>query len=338
MTGQAGFDMMEPQTRKPGRFCPGSGNDTESVIIMYYLIRESLTPCEPEDIASGGAQYVAVLTPEEWQQRGESFDLLIDMDMDITPPRETKAVVNQDSLTGSFCIPDRSWIDGPRRSFSFALDEKGIILVDGSGYAEELVQSICRTKKWRLPSLERFLYDLLETTIGQDLALLEKSEHQLNQLEEAILRGEVDSYPAKMNDIRGNLLDLRVHYEQLIDLAQELQENENGFFREENLRYIHLFMNYITRRHSSAASLRDYAMQVRDLYDAQLGVRQNRIMTLLTVVTTIFMPLTLIAGWYGMNFRYMPELDWRWSYPVVLVVSVLIVVFCLVLFKKKKWM
>ncbi len=143
-----------------------------------------------------------MLTPEEWQQRGESFDLLIDMDMDITPPRETKAVVNQDSLTGSFCIPDRSWIDGPRRSFSFALDEKGIILVDGSGYAEELVQSICRTKKWRLPSLERFLYDLLETTIGQDLALLEKSEHQLNQLEEAILRGEVDSYPAKMNDIR----------------------------------------------------------------------------------------------------------------------------------------
>ena len=229
--------MMKPQTRKPGRSCPGSGTDTKRVIIMYYLIRESLTPCEPEDIASGGAQYVAVLTPEEWQQRGESFDLLIDMDMDITPPRETKAVVNQDSLTGSFCIPDRSRIDGPRRSFSFALDEKGIILVDGSGYAEELVQSICRTKKWRLPSLERFLYDLLETTIGQDLALLEKSEHQLNQLEEAILRGEVDSYPAKMNDIRGNLLDLRVHYEQLIDLAQELQENENGFFREENLRY-----------------------------------------------------------------------------------------------------
>ena len=61
-------------------------------------------------------------------------------------------------------------------------------------------------------------------------------------------------------------------------------------------------------------------------------------MTVLTVITSIFLPLSLIAGWYGMNFRYMPELDWRWSYPVVLVVSVLIVVFCLVLFKKKKWM
>ena len=330
--------MMKPKTRKPGRSCPGSGTDTKRVIIMYYLIRESLTPCEPEDIASGGAQYVAVLTPEEWQQRGESFDMLIDMDMDITPPRETKAVVNQDSLTGSFCIPDRSWIDGPRRSFSFALDEKGIVLVDGSGYAEELVQSICRTKKWRLPSLERFLYDLLETTIGQDLALLEKSEHQLNQLEEAILRGEVDSYPAKMNDIRGNLLDLRVHYEQLIDLAQELQENENGFFREENLRYFNMFTERVIRLQATVTGQREYVTQLRDLIQSQLDERQNRIMTVLTVITSIFLPLTLIAGWYGMNFRYMPELEWRWSYPAVLVVSVLIVVFCLIWFRKKKWM
>ncbi len=278
---------------------------------MYYLIRESLTPCKSEDLASGGAQYVAVLTPEEWQQRRESFDMLIDMDMETAPPRETKAVVNQDSLTGSFCIPDRAQIGGPCRSFSFALDEKGIVLVDGSGYAEELVQSICRTKKWRLPSLERFLYDLLETTIGQDLALLEKSEHQLNQLEEAILRGEVDSYPAKMNDI---------------------------FFREENLRYFNMFTERVIRLQATVTGQREYVTQLRDLIQSQLEERQNRIMTVLTVITSIFLPLTLIAGWYGMNFRYMPELDWRWSYPVVLVVSVLIVVFCLVLFKKKKWM
>lgn len=61
-------------------------------------------------------------------------------------------------------------------------------------------------------------------------------------------------------------------------------------------------------------------------------------MTLLTVVTTIFMPLTLIAGWYGMNFKYMPEFEWRLGYPVVILVSILIVIFCLILFKKKKWL
>ena len=59
---------------------------------------------------------------------------------------------------------------------------------------------------------------------------------------------------------------------------------------------------------------------------------------MLTVITTIFMPLTLIAGWYGMNFRYMPELGWRIGYPLVIVISIAIVVFCLIIFKKKRWL
>ena len=71
---------------------------------MYYLIKESLIPCAPEDLTRDGAQYVAVLTTEEWQQRRDRFDMLIDMDMETVPPQETKAVVNQDSLTGTFCI------------------------------------------------------------------------------------------------------------------------------------------------------------------------------------------------------------------------------------------
>ena len=119
---------------------------------MYYLIKESLTPCLPGDMenAAGETQYVAVLTTAEWQQRQECFDMLIDMGMEMNPPHETKAVVNQDSLTGSFSIPDRSDISGIRHSFSFALDEKGIVLVDDSGYAEKMVQAIASTKKWRL--------------------------------------------------------------------------------------------------------------------------------------------------------------------------------------------
>ena len=79
-------------------------------------------------------------------------------------------------------------------------------------------------------------------------------------------------------------------------------------------------------------------MQLRDLIQTRVDVKQNRIMTLLTVVTTIFTPLTLLTGWYGMNFRYMPELEYRWSYPVVILVSLAIAVGCLVYFKKKKWM
>ena len=303
---------------------------------MYYLIRESLTPCEPGEIREGGGQYVALLSSAEWRLEREKFDMLIDMEMDAS--QETKAVVNMDSLTGTLSIPDRENISGPRHCFSFALDEKGIVLVDDSGYAEKMLQTICQSKKWRLPGLERFLYDLLELTISQDLALLEKSEQKLNRIEEAILRGEVEQYPQAMNEIRGDLLDLRVHYAQLIDLGQELAENENGFFREENLRYFHMFTERVMRLQDLVNGQREYVMQLRDLMQSQMEVRQNRIMTVLTVITSIFLPLTLIAGWYGMNFRYMPELEWRFSYPAVIVISVVIVVVCLVWFKRKKWM
>ena len=305
---------------------------------MYYLIRESLTPCGPEAIRTGGAQYVAILTGEEWRARRDSFDMVIDMEMEISAPHETKAVVNLDSLTGTLAIPDREDISGDGHCFSFALDEKGVILVDDTGYAERVVAVIQKSKKWTFPSLERFLYDLLEYTIAGDLNLLENSENRLNRIEEDILHGKVESYPPEMNEIRGNLLDLRVHYEQLIDLSQELEENENNFFREENLRYFHMFTERVTRLRDTAVGQRDYVMQLRDLVQSQADVRQNRIMTVLTVITTIFMPLTLIAGWYGMNFRYMPELEWKGSYPIVWLVSILIVVICLVWFKKKKWM
>jgi magnesium transporter len=279
---------------------------------------------------------VVGLTTQQWQQQKERFDMLIDMEMDA--PQETKAVVNMDSLTGTLSIPDRNDIGGQRHSFSFALDEKGVVWVDDSGYVLEMLRKMSRTKKWRLPGLERFLYDLLEMTIGDDLTLLEKSEHRLNMIEESILRDQVKTYPKEMNDIRGDLLDLRVHYEQLIDLGQELEENENGFFKEENLRYFHLFTERVVRLRDIVNGQREYVMQLRDLMQSQLDVRQNRIMTVLTVVTSIFLPLTLIAGWYGMNFRYMPELEWRYSYPVVIVVSILSVVVCLVWFKRKKWM
>ena len=305
---------------------------------MYYLIKDLLQECSAEEIKGGEAQYLAVLTSEEWKEHREDFDMVIDMDRELTDRSETKAVVNYDSLTGSFSVPDRADFSRKDHTFAFALDEKGIVLIDDEGYALDLVRNIQRTKKWRLPSLERFLYDFLEEMIGGDLYLLESIEAELDRTEKRILADEVDHLPAELNEIRGDLRDLRADYEQLIDFGQELQENENGFFKTENLRYFKLFTERVMRLQDIAASLREYVVQLRDLVQSQLGVRQNKIMTLLTVVTSIFLPLTLIAGWYGMNFRYMPELEMRLAYPAVILVSVAIVVGCLIWFKKKKWL
>lgn len=307
--------------------------------MSYYLLADTIMTCtEKELLAQKDNKYVAVLTTKEWARDRDRFDMGIELDLDPGDIHNTKAEVNYDSLTGTFRIPDRENIGSKDYRFAFALDEKGIVFIDDSGKVEQMIKAIRRTKRWRKPSLERFLYDFLEQIVENDLSVLERYETELNRIEDAILGSLEPENLGRVNEIHNDIRKLLIHYEQIIDMTQELEENENGFFSEENLRYIHLFMNLLVRRHDSAASLRDYTMQVRDLYHAQLEVRQNRIMTLLTVVTTIFMPLTLLVGWYGMNFRYMPELEWRFGYPVVIVVSIVIAVSCLLFFKKKKWL
>ena len=305
---------------------------------MFYLIEETLKEIKKEELKNTDKQYVAVLSPDEWKQDLDSFEMGMDIDPDMSEIFTTKAEVNYDSLTGSFSIPNRNDLSEDDSRFACALDEKGIVFIDDSGKAEELINNIRRVKKWKFPSLERFIYDFLDQIVKDDLRLMEKYERELDSMEKTIME-ENDFFPSvRLNDIRSDIRDLRIHYEQLIDLGQELEENENNFFKQENLRYFRLFLNRMARLHDSSTSLRDYTMQLRDQYKAHLDIRQNRIMTILTVVTTIFMPLTLIVGWYGMNFRYMPELEWRWGYPVIIAVSLLIAVGCLLFFKKKKWL
>ena len=298
-----------------------------------------MRPCTAEDLHDRrDRNYVAVLTTPEWERERDRFDMGIELEPDAGSIHNTKAEVNFDSLTGTFQIPDRNALKTRDYRFAFALDEKGVVFIDDTGKAEQMIDAIRHTRRWRQPSLERFLYDFLEQIVVNDLSIMERYEDELNQIEDMVLSSRGQGDLVRVNEIRNDLRRLLVHYEQIIDMTQELEENENGFFSEENLRYIHLFMNLMARRRDFAVSLRDYTMQVRDLHNAQLEVSQNRIMTLLTVITTIFMPLTLIVGWYGMNFRYMPELEWRLGYPIVIAVSIAVVVFCLILFKKKKWL
>ena len=106
----------------------------------------------------------------------------------------------------------------------------------------------------------------------------------------------------------------------------------------DNLRFFELFTARVTRLQGLVSTLKEYTMQVRELYQSELSVKQNRIMTVLTVVTTIIMPLTLVTGWYGMNFKYMPELDSPLAYPVVIGVVILMAVSGIIYFKKKKWL
>ena len=306
--------------------------------MLVYRIGETLEAVSLKRIGENGTPYAAIAGASEWKQKRALFEMEIEDEDEMADMSATKAVVNFDALIGTFSIPRREDICGETRKFAFALNERGVVFIDDDGIARELVQSISARKKWREPSLERFLYDFIEQIISRDAAILEKYDKRLSRLEDAILSDEEEDPAAEINDVKGELLDFKAHYDQLIDLCQELEENENGFFREENTRYFHLLKERLERFRGRLISLQEYSTQVRELYQTMIDVRQNRIMAHLTVITSIFMPLTLIAGWYGMNFTHMPERGTSWGYIGVIVLSAAIVALSVWYIKKKKWL
>jgi magnesium transporter len=85
-------------------------------------------------------------------------------------------------------------------------------------------------------------------------------------------------------------------------------------------------------------SFRDMVSGMLDIYLSSLSNRMNAVMKVLTIIATLFIPLTFVAGIYGMNFKYMPELEWRWSYPIVWFIMIVVAVVMLCYFKRKKWL
>lgn len=305
---------------------------------MYYIIGERLDECTKEDLVNTNKQYVALLTSKQWRQEKSSFKMGIDFEPKTTDIRVTKAEENYDSITGTFFIPNRKDLQSEEDKFAFALDEKGIVFIDDTNASKKIIKKIQRTKKWRLPSLERFIYDFLNEIIKNDFRIIERYEDELDIMESKIINDDDELTSKRVNEIRIDIRDLKNHYEQLLDLGEVFEENENQFFKEYNLRYFRLFINRVERLRDTSNSIKDYTKQIRDIYKTHLDIKQNHIMTLLTMVTTVFTPLMLVVGWYGMNFKYMPELNYKYSYPLVMLGSLMISSFILYFFRRKNWL
>ena len=168
---------------------------------------------------------------------------------------------------------------------------------------------------------------------------LELIEAKILEMEHDLVEGEAsEGLNKSIFNLKNSLLIQKNYYEQLIDIGEELQENENDIFQDENLRYFKIFTDKVTRLSNNTQALCDSLIHLREAYDATLEYSLNRIMKVFTVVTTIFLPLTLIVGWYGMNFTTMPELTWKYGYISVIILSIVVVVGCLIFFKKKKFL
>ena len=187
-------------------------------------------------------------------------------------------------------------------------------------------------------TMEKVIYGVLERLLSSGNRGLVMTERQIIAMEREVVNGKVDSeLNTEIFDLRNRLSTLKNYYEQLIDIGESLQENENDLFEEEDLRYFKIFTDKSERLSNNTQLLCDNLIHLREAMDATLNYNLNHTMMLFTMVTIIFQPLTLIVGWYGMNFKYMPELGWRFGYLYVIVLSIVVVGVILYWFKKRKF-
>lgn len=212
-----------------------------------------------------------------------------------------------------------------------------ISLTDVDGSSERAFMQAAQRYKPDAATMEKVVAAVLESFITTDGDALAKMEFEISGMEEEIASGRAHrAFNAEVFRRRKELLVLRNYYEQLIDMGEELQENENDIFADGALRYITLFTGRAERLSRDVQLMRDALTQLREAYQAALDYNLNSVIKMLTVLATVYLPPTLIAGWYGMNFKHMPELDWWFGYPLVIALSVIFVVASLLYFKRKK--
>ncbi|MBC2460331.1 CorA family divalent cation transporter [Clostridium beijerinckii] len=211
-----------------------------------------------------------------------------------------------------------------------------VFISDGNDIIEEVI-SKSKTGEIKGLNLSKLLYAFFDKLTFEDTYHIEELEYEIAALEEGLITSKNDNYLKKIIMLRKKLLKLKRYYERLLNIAESIEENDNGLVDKKIIRYFRMFTNRINRLYQNVNNLRDYVTQVREAYQAQVDINQNQLMKLFTVVTTIFLPLTLIVGWYGMNFN-MPEYGWSYGYPFVISISISVVVLCGVWFKKNKWL
>jgi magnesium transporter len=132
----------------------------------------------------------------------------------------------------------------------------------------------------------------------KDNNMLSNLESEISGVEDDLLEGRTKNYTKDILMLKNKLLFLKKHYEPLLDIVEDLTENENKIIDKKSIAYFVILFNRIERLNRKVGNLRDYVTQIRESYQAQLDINLNNTMKLFTVLTAVFSPLTLIAGWY----------------------------------------
>jgi magnesium transporter len=202
------------------------------------------------------------------------------------------------------------------------------------GFRERIRKDLGKVRKMKADYL---LYRLIDIIIDNYYNALDTFGDTIEEIEEEIHLNPNDRNFDRIQRLRKELIFLRRAVYPLRDALNKLVKGESNFIEDATYRYFSDVYDHVVHLSDSMEMYNDLTSSLLDIHINTLNTRMNEVMKVLTVLSTIFMPLTFIVGVYGMNFKYLPELNWRYGYVGVWGLMIAIVIGMLIFFKHKKW-
>jgi magnesium transporter len=197
-----------------------------------------------------------------------------------------------------------------------------------------------RTGKGRIRRMgaDYLAYALLDLVVDNYFIVLEQVGEKVEFLEEELVTNPTPETLQTIHNLKREMIFLRKSVWPLREVVGALERGESSLIKESTGIYLRDVYDHTIQVIDTIETFRDMISGMLDIYLSSVSNRMNEVMKVLTIIATIFIPLTLIAGIYGMNFKVMPELGWRWGYPIVWLVMLVIGALMLVYFRRKKWL
>ncbi len=181
-------------------------------------------------------------------------------------------------------------------------------------------------------------YALMDAVVDQYFAILEKLGDKIELLEDQLLENPTSRMLEDIHHLKREMIFLRKQVWPLREVLNSLIKDPSELIQETTHIFLRDVYDHTIQVIDTIESFRDVLSGLSDLYLSTVSNRMNEVMKVLTIIATIFIPLTFIAGIYGMNFEYMPELKWPWAYPALWLLLITIFVLMIAWFKRKKWL
>ncbi|HPI15584.1 MAG TPA: magnesium/cobalt transporter CorA [Spirochaetota bacterium] len=181
------------------------------------------------------------------------------------------------------------------------------------------------------------LYTIIDSIVDNYFVILERLGDRIESLEDEFLSDPQKDTIHRIHSLKREMIFLRKSVWPLREVISRLERGEGGPFENTTMVYLRDIHDHIVQIIDTVELFRDMLSGILDIYLTSVNNRLNEVMKLLTVITTIFIPISFIAGVYGMNFRFMPETEWRWAYFAVIGLMAAIGLSMFAYFKRKRW-